>query len=110
MGSPHVSKIATPLLLSRGCPTPIAGGKSQMARWHAAGENGYTTPAISGVVGDGRPWQEPPLAPPLEEHRPWVLRSSDPGVLLMAPTLAPEELRPWLLKSTDPAPEEQIAF
>ena len=31
------------------------------------------------VVGDGRFWQEPPLAPAREEHCPWLLRSSDPG-------------------------------
>ena len=55
------------------------------------------------------------MAPPLEEHRPWLTRSSDPGVLLVrndprylgAPTLAPQE--PKLEKSTDPAPKEQIA-
>ena len=55
------------------------------------------------------------MAPPLEEHRPWLTRSSDPGVLLVrndprylgAPTLAPQE--PKLVKSTDPAPKEQIA-
>ena len=35
-----------------------------------------------GVVGDGRSWQEPTLAPAPEEHRPWLLRSSDPGELL----------------------------
>ena len=33
-------------------------------------------------VGDGRSWQEPPLAAAPQEHRPWLLRSSDPGVLL----------------------------
>ena len=55
------------------------------------------------------------MAPPLEEHRPWLTRSSDPGVLLVrndarsleAPTLAPQE--PKLLRGTDPALEEQIA-
>ena len=66
------------------------------------------------MVGDGRSWQEPTLAPAPEEHRPWLLRSSDPGVLRRstdpgfcgAPTLRA------LLRSTDPgssgakAPEE----
>ena len=107
-----MSKIATPLLLSWGCPTPIARSKSQKAREHARGKNGYTTPAISEVVGDERPWQEPPLAPPLE-HPPWLLRSSDPGVLLGntdpgflgAPTVAPQQPK----RSTNSTPKEQIA-
>ena len=53
-----------------------------MARWHAGGENSYTSLAIWVVVGDGRPWREPPVAPALEEHQPWLLTSSNPGVLL----------------------------
>ena len=54
------------------------------------------------------------MAPPFEEHRAWLMRSSDPGLLLVrndarsleAPTLAPQE--PKLLRGTDPALEGQI--
>ena len=44
---PRVGKVATSPLPSRGCPPLQSGGQNQ--KWPTCGQNGYVTPAVSGI-------------------------------------------------------------
>ena len=44
---PEVGKVATPPLPSRGSPPLQSGGQNQ--KWPTCGQNGYVTPAVSGI-------------------------------------------------------------
>ena len=44
---PFVSEMATSPLRSRGCPPLQSGGQNQ--KWPTHGQNGYVTPAVSGI-------------------------------------------------------------
>ena len=45
---PHVGKMATSPLPSRGSPPVQSGGQNQ--KWPTCGQNGYVTPAVSGIT------------------------------------------------------------
>ena len=44
---PHMGKMATSPLPSRGSPPLLSGGQNQ--KWPTCGQNGYVTPAVSGI-------------------------------------------------------------
>ena len=75
-GGPQVGKMATSPLPSRGSPPLQGGGQNQ--KWPTSGQNGYLTPAVSGIPTASEQWAKSEVAHKWAKWLPHPCRIGDP--------------------------------
>ena len=73
---PQVGKVATSPLPSRGSPPLQSGGQNQ--KWPTSGQNGYLTPAVSGIPGASERGAKSEVAHKWAKWLPHPCRIGDP--------------------------------